>query len=335
MALQGRNLAVFVAGHVRVGINQQRVVRIDAKPGVHGTHQPAHGHNGRSDQYRANGNLHYEQDVPRPQSSCSRRTRRPRRCRFNHLVRIHSQNLTNGNNAKEESTHHGEQERKRVDVCVGIEREIHRKLRKRSPRSNGAQQNHASPQSQSAARKGDQQGFGEELPQDACASGAQRKPEGNFAGAICRTRGKQAAQIGARRQQDQTGHEHQPRKKRLYRAAKSAGHGRVLQFECEQVWILNVRDRSCRARSRWHRGRHPPAPELHPASGAPPTRSSTGLLAGLTIHRSPARYSTEQTVRERKSDERTHKPGRRNADDDEGMLLRRTVRPTTPRSPSK
>ena len=76
-SMQGRNLAVFVAGHVRVGINQQRVVRIDAKPGVHGTHQPAHGHNGRSDQYRANGNLHNEQDVPQIESSSSRGTLDP------------------------------------------------------------------------------------------------------------------------------------------------------------------------------------------------------------------------------------------------------------------
>jgi hypothetical protein len=59
-----------------------------------------------------------------------------------------------------------------------------------------------SPSSAIAPPASEQHGFGEQTAHDAMATGAESEAQGNFTGTVSSARGKQAAQVGARGQQN-------------------------------------------------------------------------------------------------------------------------------------
>ena len=63
-------------------------------------------------------------------------------------------------------------------------------------------------------------GFGKELPQNAQPARSQRQPQSNFPGTVRGACGKQAAQVGARGQQNQPCQQHQSGHECAYRLGK-------------------------------------------------------------------------------------------------------------------
>jgi hypothetical protein len=81
--------------------------------------------------------------------------------------------------------------------------------RKWLPHAQPAQQHNAPHESRCASSERKQHGFGEQLAQNAIAARTKSQAQGHFAGTVGGARGKQAAQVGTGRQQNQTRQQHQ------------------------------------------------------------------------------------------------------------------------------
>src|SRR5262252_10062149 len=81
--------------------------------------------------------------------------------------------------------------------------------RKWLPRAQRAQKQNARHESRYASSERKQHGFGEQLAQNAIAARTKSQAQGHFARTVGGPRGKQATQVGAGRQQDQTRKKHQ------------------------------------------------------------------------------------------------------------------------------
>src|SRR5215470_16879421 len=88
------------------------------------------------------------------------------------------------------------------------------------PHAEPVQEQGAAPEADSAAHEGKQERFGKELAQNADAPSSQSEAQSNFAGTVCGPRGKQATQVGACGEENQSGEEHQGRHEGTHRPAK-------------------------------------------------------------------------------------------------------------------
>src|SRR5882757_10402996 len=96
---------------------------------------------------------------------------------------------------------------------------MHGEISKWLPYAEFLQEHDAAPKSKRASGEGDQHGFGKEPAQDAIAAGAERETQSNFAGPVSGTCGEETAEVGACRQENQAGKQHQSGEECLKRKA--------------------------------------------------------------------------------------------------------------------
>ena len=145
------------------------------------------------------------------------------------LARTRAEDLFYRNSAEQESTCQSQQQRDSVNAGIRVHNCTHRSARKWLPYAQPAQKHNGTPQSDSTARERNQHGFGEELPENAQAAGAQTQPQSNLTRTVRGAGGKQAPQVGADRQQNQAREEHQSRKKCTYRRSIAPAKAKLHQ----------------------------------------------------------------------------------------------------------
>ena len=171
-----------------------------------------------------------------------------------------------------------------------------------------------------SSRQRNQKRFREKLAQDKLAARSESHAHGNLAGAIRRPRREKAAEVGARGQQDEARHEHQPGHEGARRPAQRISHQpRPRQRELQAVILFRIRlcqrsGNGVQVRCR-RGGRHPGLQMAdHP-----------GEMGAALLHRIPSAHLRQvhqgrpQVRREEKL--RAAKVGRRNPRNRVGMLV--------------
>jgi hypothetical protein len=117
--------------------------------------------------------------------------------------------LTNRNQSKEKAAEQGKQQRQGVGPGIRIDRHIDGDTRNRPPDTQYAQNDHGDRHAQDSSGQRNQDGFRKKLAEDTLTRRSQSHAHRNLAGTISSSRGKEAAEVGARRKQDESGQEHQ------------------------------------------------------------------------------------------------------------------------------
>ncbi len=111
----------------------------------------------------------------------------------------------------------------------------------RLPCTERVQDDHAGGESDEAAGERNQHSFGEQLAKNQAAPRPERQAQGHFFGAIGGSRSEQAAEIGARCQQDEAGKQHQASHERPCRPAEHIpNQARTREGELNAVIVRGV-----------------------------------------------------------------------------------------------
>ena len=180
-------------------------LRLEAEIAVQRAHQPAHGHQRRSDQHRADGNLHHQQHVAERNPPPGLPAMMPLDPALTTSYGLVRSTCRTGTAPKRNPLTSANSNATTYTFASGLHGHDAWEIGELAATRSAARNSATLPSSPSAPPASEiSTASVNSSAQNALAARSQREPQSNFAGAVGGARGKQAAQVGARGQQNQS-----------------------------------------------------------------------------------------------------------------------------------